>query len=326
MGPADVIGHPLIVNQHCLAFTQDDLLIRFTPKSPAEIITIAHPMPGTQTPDLTPTAMFGGYPLALSPAGYVFGDDQIHPYFATFSDMTKPVWHRDIMKTLGVPAVQGDVIYTNVGGPSALSAIVALASRDGKTQWEYAPFGYPVEPVVPIERRTSRPLNLLEQIELQKMKMAMARVPKFKTGPTDWGGQTSIHMKMTTPALDCIHGHWLNPGIVSSGERIFGEVGQRIVALAKDSGAEIWSYELRSDEISRSIVATKESLFVSLPKRLIALSLEDGTLKWWTEVPRSGTLSIGGGRVFLAMGETDPKAKGGGTLLVFGSDVDKARQ
>src|SRR6185503_5842484 len=97
MGAADVIGHPLVVEEHCLTFSQDDVLLRFKPKSPPELITIAHPMPGTQTPDLTPVGMFGGYPLALSSTGYVFGDDQIHPFLATFSQLTHPVWHLDIL-------------------------------------------------------------------------------------------------------------------------------------------------------------------------------------------------------------------------------------
>ena len=326
MGPADVIGHPLIEDQRCVALSQDDLLVRFSPKLSTELITIAHPVAGTHTPDLAPTGMFGGYPLAKSTTGYVFGDDQVHPYLATFLDLTRPVWHRDIWNTLGVPAVQGDVIFTNVGGPNALSTLVAVRATTGETLWEFAPFGFPKDPFVPIVRKRSRPLNLLEQIELQRMKSVIASNPKLKKAAMDWTPPTSTKMGTITPALDSIHGHWLNPGIVAAGDRIYGEVGQRIVALAKDSGAEIWAFDLKSDEVSRSIAATKDYLFVSLPKRLVALSLEDGSLKWSVEVPRSGTLSIGSGRVFLAMGQINAKAKDGGEILAFGTDSEKSRR
>ncbi len=141
-----MLGHPLIEGETFTALSQDDVLMKWTPGTDGEIVTLAHPLAGTPEPQLTPVAAFGGYPLARCSAGFFLADDQVNPFISVFSALTNLVWHRDILNRLGVPAVQQDLVFANAGGANALNAIVALDSSTGATKWKYAPNGLGEEP------------------------------------------------------------------------------------------------------------------------------------------------------------------------------------
>jgi outer membrane protein assembly factor BamB len=309
-----VLGHPLIVGETFMALSQDDLYMRWRPKTKPDFMTIAHPFPGTPEPDLTPVAMFGGYPLAQTPFGAFIGDDQVSPFVAILSQTGKPIWHRDVMNRLGVPAVKDSLVFANAGGDRALASIVALNSANGRTAWEFAPNGFPSEPVTLITRTKSRQPTPQEQATLKAMQSAMA-----KRGRSSPDVSSPVNLEESTPCIDAQHGHWLNPGLVVVGDRVYGEVGRSIVSLSQSTGEPGWNFALESGEVAHSIAASHDHLFVSLERRLIALNLQTGKLEWSTPTPSAGTLTIANGLVILAIGTPGSNADGG-RILVFGND------
>jgi hypothetical protein len=308
---SDVVGHPLIVDDEFMALSQDDLFVRWRPRSNGEYVTIAHPAPGTPEPDLTPVTRFGGYPLVNAPGGIVIADDQVSPFISKFQTLFQPAWHRPILNRLGVPAVSRGMVFTNVGGDNALSALVALDASSGRSVWEYAPLGFAGEPLYMLHRQKQRPLTDQERFEIENAFAHLGQRVQRTSMPA------TMPLVQATPAINAVHGHWFNPGLVTVGESVYGQVRSDIVALGQQDGRVIWSFRLDPRETAHSLAATKDHLFVSLPKRLIALNLESGKLEWSEEVPSSGTLSIASGHVFLAMGAAG--SKGGGELRVFRS-------
>ncbi|HWA82240.1 MAG TPA: PQQ-binding-like beta-propeller repeat protein [Fimbriimonadaceae bacterium] len=314
-----MLGHPIVYGETFMALSQDDLYVNWHPGSNPNFITIAHPFPGTPEPDLTPVAMLGGFPLAMTPSGIFFGDDQVSPFMTVLSSAANPVWERDIINRLGIPAVQGGTIFTNVGGDRALSSIVALNSSNGQTQWECAPIGFPREPLGFVTREKVRPATPKEQATLQAIRNTMAKRGLGGSAQT----REDITESQSTPGIDAEHGHWLNPGLVVAEDRVYGEIGQKIVALSQASGDKAWQFQLDPGEIAHSIAASRDYLFVSLDKRLIALNLESGKLEWSEATPGGGTLTIADGLVMLSIGTPEPEADGG-QILVFGSGAATA--
>ncbi len=136
-------------------------------------------------------------------------------------------------------------------------------------------------------------------------------------GTPELSDNPQISLFQSTPIINAQHGHWANPGLVTSQGRVYGEVGKTIVALSQKTGETAWRFELSDNEIAHSIVASSDHLFVSLPGRLIALSLEDGKLEWSESTKRGGTLTIASGLVILAMGSTKSSDEDGGEIIAF---------
>jgi outer membrane protein assembly factor BamB len=310
-----VIGHPLLIGEELLAVSQDDIFLRWRPLGQGQFITLAHPAPGTTAPDLAPVNMLGGYPIARSSTGILIADDQVSPFISSFASLTEPNWHRDILNRLGVPAVQKDVMFTNVGGGSALSALVAINTSTGSTIWEHAPGGFPSEPTTIVDRVTRRRATPAEQRALGYLKQQ-----KAKGASAHVSDNQEVSVLQSTVAIDALHGHWLNPGLVTTRERVYGQVQGTIVALAQRTGDVAWRFDLEPTETARSIAATADHLFVSLNRRLVALRLDDGKLEWSVETPRAGTLTIANGLVLLAMGQVGTTPEGG-ELIAFASDA-----
>lgn len=307
-----MLGHPIIVNEQYVALSYDDVLARWKPRSGADFITIAHPAPGTPEPDLTPVANFGGYPLAKTSSGLFLADDQISPFVSLFTDTRTPRWHMDIMNRLGVPAVANDLVYTNAGGDNALDGIVALNPASGEIAWQFAPNGYVTEPVGIIDRISRREADPIEKA-LLKLKGEEIK----KTTGRSVEIPTTITSTQASPMINAPHGHWLNPGLVTTHNRVYGQVGKQVVALQQGDGKQVWQWDLQSGETVRSIAADKSHLFISLDRRLVVLDLESGKEEFVKQTPRGGILTIASGMVFLAMGTLDPAAKDGGILMAF---------
>lgn len=314
------MGHPLLIGEELYLLSQDDVYLHWHPGGTAEYITIAHPVPNTPEPDLTPVTMFGGYPLAKTSNGILIADDHMSPFIAVFSSMIQPVWHRDIMNTLGVPAVNDATVFTNVGGESALSSLIAVDSRTGLTQWQYAPKGIPEETVEVVERSSTRQMSAvekaIEKANSQALADSLAKAGRGKLAanlPTD----STVTETAGTPMISTEHGHWTNPGLSLVGKLVYGEVGKTIVALDQTLGTKVWTYDLGPAEETHSIVASKEHLFVSLNDRLIALNLVTGALEWDHPMMRAGTLSMSNGLLIFTTGEGD-----GGEVIVFTTDKE----
>jgi hypothetical protein len=295
-----------------MLLSQDDVFLRWMPGVKGEFITFAHPAPKTPKPDMTPVASFGGYPLVKTPNGVVIADDNVNPFFALISGLTSVQWHRDYLHRAGVPAVSGNTIFSGVGGDNALGGIMALDARSGETSWFFEPTPLPREPIVAIDAVTKRDLTPDEKAELRYADQMIARA-----GGARLATKTDVTVVITVPVINAQHGHWFNPGLVTAKGRVYGQVGPDIVALAQDSGIRTWNYVLGAGEQARSIAASATHLFVSLDNRVIALDLENGTLAWTKEMPRAGTLTIAGGRVFLAMGTASLDGKEGGEIVAF---------
>ena len=303
--------------------SQDDVYLRWQPGQAGEFITIAHPVPKTPAPDLTPVAMFGGYPLALTPSGILIADDHINPFIGVFSTFTRPVWHEDILNTLGIPAVSKSTIFTNVGGRQAVAGLVAVDSSSGQTLWHYAPKGFPEEPVTEIEMTKIRTLTsgeqALERLNADLANKSIAKASGGRIGRGITGAQTET-MRFSTPVIDAEHGHWTNPGLCVVKDRVYGQVGTSIVAIEKATGLKKWAFELKAGEETHSLVASPDYLFISLNGRLIALDLEKGEVKWEKPMQRAGSLSLSKGYLFFSVG--DPNGADGGEVIVFATDKD----
>lgn len=311
-----MLGHPIVSAEEVIALSQDDLFARWQPGRRGRFVTLAHPAHGTAYPELAPPAMFGGYPLALSATGAVIADDQVSPFLAAIEGFPTAKWHRDIMSTLGVPAVHEDVLFTNVGGTGALAAMAAIDLRSGSSLWEYAPRGIPTEPLTMTHANTKRKATVME---LQNIATAMSTKGK---GSKPQLPETVLHFS-STPTIDSIHGHWRNPGLVVADGRVLGQVGVQIVVLKQRTGESVWMFALEANERAHSIVASKNHLLASLDRRIVALRLDTGKLEWAMQTPRGGTISLSNGRVLLAMGSPKSTETEGGTLLAFESDEEK---
>jgi outer membrane protein assembly factor BamB len=309
-----VLGHPIISGEEFLALSQDDMFVRWRPRTTGAFLTVAHPFPGTPEPDLTPVATFGGYPLALTSYGTVIADDHVSPFISVFAPSMRALWHEDMMNRIGVPAVQQDVIFTNVGGTNALDAIAALNAKDGSPLWQYAPQGFEDEPITIIQREKQRGTTVAERASIEALRKSYAA-----RGLSGAGMPSSdrITIKQSAPGIDAAPGHWLNPGLVTVADTVYGEVRGSIVALNQATGAVAWSYPL-TQGMAHSIAASQDHLFVSCGTELIALNLKTGKLEWSQATARAGTLSIANGRVILAMGAMNSGTPEGGEILVFG--------
>ncbi|MEZ0326058.1 MAG: PQQ-binding-like beta-propeller repeat protein [Fimbriimonas sp.] len=302
----EVLGHPILLGEQFLATSMDDLIIRWTPKTPAELMTIAHPPAGTPEPDLTPVTMFGGYPIAMSASGLIVADDQMSPFFGSFSNLTKTNWHLDISHRLGIPCAYDSQLFTNVGGTGALSSLVALNAADGKVQWEYSPQGLAAEPISFIERSKPRAPTIEERTSIEQANRALRAQGIHSEVP-----MPPLSNSVATPVIRANHGFWENPGLVVVKENVYGQVLDEIVALNRASGDVIWKYELEGQRVG-SIAADKTHLFISLPTKLLALDLDTGKQLMELKAPGPGTLTIANGMLFLSIGTSK-----GGQLLAF---------
>jgi outer membrane protein assembly factor BamB len=281
-------------------------------------MALAHPMSETPYPDLTPVPSLGGYPVVQYSAGLVLADDLMNPFIAGLKPSFAPNWHNDILNRLGVPSVQSDVLFTNVGGDGALGTLCALDPNTGQKKWSYAPAGFPSETTKTVTTVTQRSLPA-----------AVAAVIGGRYGDTQIKGSSikqgdsgsrSVPFVQDTMALEGEHGYWTNPGVVTTKGNVYGQVGTKIVALDQGSGKLKWEFALENGESAHSIAATSTHLFVSLRTRLIALDLTTGKLAWKEVTERGGTLSIGDDMVFLAIGSLDPGDLDGGQLIAFATD------
>jgi hypothetical protein len=308
---ATVVGHPLLVGDSLFMLSQDDLYLRWQVGERGEFITIAHPLPKTPKPDLTPTCMFGGYPLAQTPAGLLFADDHVSPFIGVFNGPTNPIWHDDIENTLGIPAVSKNNVFTNLGGDAALAGIVAVNSSTGETLWRFAPKGLPEEPVAVENRSSTRALSNAEQalVRLNNEATTKAMAKAGVRGSLANANVNTETTNFTTPVINAEHGHWRNPGLSVVKNRVYGQVEHSIVAIDQASGVKKWSFQLRAGESTHSLVTSPDYLFVSLNDRLIALDLENGEIKWDRPMQQAGSLALSKGLLFFSVG--DPNGDGG---------------
>lgn len=320
-----MFGHPIVSGEELVATTLDDLVVRWKPKSAPVAVAVAHPMHGTPYPDLTPLPNLGGYPLVQTQTGFIIADDLVNPFIGGLRTTFSPSWHRDVLQRLGVPALQGNTLFMNVGGDSALSTLCAVSPVDGSTQWSYAPSGFPTETTYSLTTATQRKFSAGEAAILagELGPHTQAHGAPLRKGDT---GTKSVPFTQETLAIQGEHGYWSNPGVVVTKGNVFGQVGGKIVSLAQANGQLKWEFALANGEIAHSIAATSTHLFVSLRTRLIALDLSTGKLAWKEATERGGTLTIGNGMVFLAMGTLDPSEQDGGQLIAFATDPDASAE
>lgn len=320
-----MFGHPLVTGEELVATTLDDLIVRWKPKSEPTAIAVAHPMEATPYPDLTPLPNLGGYPIVQSSTGFVVADDLVNPFISGLQANLLATWHRDILQRLGVASVQGDTLFSNVGGESALATLCAISPSSGLTKWTYSPSGFPTESTYSLMTTTQRRFSVGEAAVLSGdvNPHTKAHGAPLRKGDT---GTKSVPFTQETLAIQGEHGYWSNPGVVVTKGNVFGQVGGKIVSLAQANGQLKWEFALANGEIAHSIAATSTHLFVSLRTRLIALDLSTGKLAWKEATERGGTLTIGNGMVFLAMGTLDPSEQDGGQLIAFATDPDASAE
>src|SRR5437016_13641770 len=102
------------------ALAASDLFFRWTPDASATLMRVHHPLPGVDI-DVSPTARFWGYPPAQAPPGVVTADDSTNRFITVINGFPHNLWHRDVSWSLGVPASNGQTIYSGVGGIGAVN-------------------------------------------------------------------------------------------------------------------------------------------------------------------------------------------------------------
>ncbi len=315
----EYLGHPLIVNNALFALSASDLLFHWEPEVKWTMTRIHHPLPDVDR-DISPTARFGGYPPAYAENGLVVADETTHRFLALITGQTQQQWHRDIMHSLGVPAVGDHFLYTGFGGAGGVSGIVALDPQNGHLEWMYAPKDPAPDPQqyqqilsprsveVPVygsaNRTVTDPRNgrKLYPVELKGYSTAMVPVPvlqPYSTSPFQ---------------------HWSNSGLVVTKENIYGEVNHTVVALNRIGGTVVWKYPIGPMDVITSIVATPEHLVFCISttrngvrepvwsvartkaNRLVAVDLKEGKEVWTQDVPRPGNLALSNGLLFFTDG------------------------
>lgn len=306
-----------------IATAASDLFFRWTPSGEWSMMRVHHPLPGMDL-DASPTARFGGYPPASSPAGAVVADDVTYRFLAVLDGIPHNRWHLDVNTSLGVPAVDRGIIYTGAGGHGATRSIVAIDSGTGTPLWSYAPEGLPTDPVQMVRKTFPKSFTVALQGAAapggkRTTYKAGSRIPDSALrGPLREVRQT-ISISTVGPESPMPHGHWTNSGLVIRGGRIYGEVNGAVVALDQATGSERWRRPLENANIVRSMVATPDHLVLCVSaarsrepmwevqkesdNRLMALRLDNGKVDWEQRVPRPGNLALAGGMLFFADGD-----------------------
>lgn len=132
--------------------------------------------------------------------------------------------------------------------------------------------------------------------------------------------------------------HWSSPGLVLSGNLVYGEAGGTVVALSQESGQLRWRFPLPPHTGVHALAAGREQLFLCVSTMgglrspvwdaplnssslLLALRLADGKPVWVARIARPGTLAVSGGLLYLMNGGLHAYAPAERT---FGMAVDSA--
>src|SRR5206468_1673767 len=127
------------------------------------------------------------------------------------------------------------------------------------------------------------------------------------TGATRWSMKAPVRAERSQkPHRPAFYDHG---GLVVSDGRVFGQLGEAMVAVDAASGRLLWARPLGSlQSLSHaSLAATREHLFGHLDHRLFALRLEDGAPEWEIDLPASGQaqeLALADGLLFFTDGTT----------------------
>src|ERR1041385_2752097 len=92
------LGHPLIVQNAFYALSASDLLFQWEPGVRWAMTRIHHPLPRIDI-DVSPTARFGGYPMANTEDGLVVADETTNRFIALITGQTEQLWHRDLQNS-----------------------------------------------------------------------------------------------------------------------------------------------------------------------------------------------------------------------------------
>lgn len=322
---------------------QTDLLLRWLPGETASFERLHHPLPNMDL-EISPTAVLGGYPLTQSLKGLIVSDDSTHRFFGMVSTTHEKNWHHDIGNSLGIATATQEVVVAGYGGESAVNGMFAVSMKDGELLWTY-----PAK-VLPPERQEYRLVTGL------KSTMVMAEndqgIERTVSVKKDKSSAQTYTLKPLAPRIQLIpvpvrqptsfkpRAHERNPGIISVGALVIGQVNGEIVALNWETGKPVWKYALEKNQAVRSLIGTPEHLVACIstlpglernpvwekdPKGskhfLIALTIKKGEMVWMEKVERAGNLIIADKRLYLMNGEvhafesTEPEeAKGEITL------------
>src|SRR5437899_3436628 len=126
----------LIRGNEMAALSASDLFFRWSPGVEATLMRVHHPQPNLDT-ETSPTARFYGYPPALAATGIVAGDDSTYRFITVLDGWPHNRWHRDVDWSLGIPAAdtKKGAIYTGIGGPGAVSGVMAIDAGNGAVLW-----------------------------------------------------------------------------------------------------------------------------------------------------------------------------------------------
>ncbi|MCC2670379.1 MAG: hypothetical protein K0Q72_2850 [Armatimonadetes bacterium] len=300
-----------------IATSASDLFFRWQPGVSWSMMRIHHPLPGLDL-EVSPTARFGGYAPVFSQHGVVVSDDQTHRFLTALDGFPHNRWHRDIDWTMGVPSVDGPLIFTGAGGPGATRGILAIDSRNGAPRWVFPSEGIPAASQRMLTIKQPKTVNVPTGNTLRSVRSGGV----IPNGPVETD-QVQLPVAVPQPNSTLPHGHWTNAGLVVVNSRVYGEVNRSIVSLDQRTGSVHWEYPLNEKSVVHSLVATADHLVFcasDTPKGerlapwdirrddatedyLVALRLDNGKREWLESVPRPGTLSLAGGMVYFANGD-----------------------
>ncbi|MGV3724448.1 MAG: PQQ-binding-like beta-propeller repeat protein [Actinomycetota bacterium] len=276
-------GAFLVRGNEAVPATLADAFVRWTPGTPPSITSFAHLAPQLSGDPHPVIALLGGFPPAQVGSHLVIGGmtalglgDRPHKQMLGVFDGHNCLWHRDYGWSLGIPSVEQDLIFTGAGGISATRAILAHDARTGAVRWTFAPGGLPPDAV-------------------GTMSAVVGSGGRFRS----FGGP------MSDAAPNAFR---VNPGLVVTGRRVYGQVGAAVAALDAKTGAPIWAHSLAPRDSVTSVVATPEHLLVALrsparredPDRLLVLSLDSGKLNWNVAAPPATGLALSNGLLYMS--------------------------
>jgi len=296
------------------------------------MVRIHHPLPGMDL-DISPTARFGGYPMACTDESLVVADETTNRFIALITGQTQQKWHRDIQNSLGVPAVRDHVLYTGFGGPGGVSGLVAVDTENGKPLWTYPPNPPQPDPQQLIQIQSPKAVPVPVYGKSDKTVTDPRTGRQLEAMEFKGYGTQMVPVPVDQPYATEPFQHWSNSGLVVTKDVVYGEVDHKIVALGREEGNVLWSYPLGPHDVVSSLVATPQHLVFCIStllsgkrepvwavrdktttNRLVAVDLKEGKEVWYQNVPRPGNLALSNGLLFF----TD------GALHVLGPAEDSA--
>ncbi|MFN3650859.1 MAG: hypothetical protein ACK47B_14885 [Armatimonadota bacterium] len=279
---------PLLLGDQLLTFTLEGncahIFTRLVPPGRAQHLWIEHlrhdhPVPGHNLPQIR-------LPMASAGTDVVIGSNGPQP-FLMMLDPSGEIgrytrWHRDFLHTLGTPVVSNGMVYVGAGGIQASSAIFALDAHTGATRWTHAPSGSPRDKFaakyISKDFENCRCRNVPPRVEID-----------YEMKPLE-----------------------TYPGLVVSGQHVYGVVNRGIVALDAGTGRQLWRFPLGLLHTVTSLAGSPDYLFASIaantpdphdaPGLLLALRREDGKPVWLEPGPEPGELALSNGMLFLTNG------------------------